>query len=336
MTTRTREDLVADMERFATSLPGVMAADAQVALIVPGNLTDEETQRVAAAVPEGARISVFTDATRAGWSNGKKIVWGQNDGGLHDWRRATTVGDGPVATFTVSMHDVLDAWRSKYVVYNEDGDGHYTDTPDTVEEAIIIAAANQLAMSVKGEYIKTIVGETVRSLVAQLAAGDIREWVTEALQRQGGSMTPKKASPARRGSPVAKPIPLDSSDDDLAASVRRTFDADGFFDALDAVRVQHQLTWRKVGEAAGVAPSTLTRMSQGRRPDVDSLAALVQWSGLRADDYLVGAVRQPAAERSGLEALTAHFRADPSLSPEAADILHDLVLNAYETLRKDR
>lgn len=160
MTTRTREDLVADMERFATSLPGVMAADAQVALIVPGNLTDEETQRVAAAVPEGARISVFTDATRAGWSNGKKIVWGQNDGGLHDWRRATTVGDGPVATFTVSMHDVLDAWRSKYVVYNEDGDGHYTDTPDTVEEAIIIAAANQLAMSVKGEYIKTIVGET--------------------------------------------------------------------------------------------------------------------------------------------------------------------------------
>ena len=182
MTTRTREDLVADMERFATSLPGVMAADAQVALIVPGNLTDEETQRVAAAVPEGARISVFTDATRAGWSNGKKIVWGQNDGGLHDWRRATTVGDGPVATFTVSMHDVLDAWRSKYVVYNEDGDGHYTDTPDTVEEAIIIAAANQLAMSVKGEYIKTIVGETVRSLVAQLAAGDIREWVTEALQ----------------------------------------------------------------------------------------------------------------------------------------------------------
>lgn len=230
MTTRTREDLVADMERFATSLPGVMAADAQVALIVPGNLTDEETQRVAAAVPEGARISVFTDATRAGWSNGKKIVWGQNDGGLHDWRRG----------------------------------------------------------------------------------------------------------PARRGSPVAKPIPLDSSDDDLAASVRRTFDADGFFDALDAVRVQHQLTWRKVGEAAGVAPSTLTRMSQGRRPDVDSLAALVQWSGLRADDYLVGAVRQPAAERSGLEALTAHFRADPSLSPEAADILHDLVLNAYETLRKDR
>ncbi len=35
-----------------------------------------------------------------------------------------------------------------------------------------------------------------------------------------------------------------------------------------------------------MSASTLTRMAQGKRPDVDGLAALVAWSGLDADDYV--------------------------------------------------
>ena len=33
---------------------------------------------------------------------------------------------------------------------------------------------------------------------------------------------------------------------------------------------------------------TLTRMGQGKRPDVDSLAALATWSRLNVDDFIIG------------------------------------------------
>ena len=55
------------------------------------------------------------------------------------------------------------------------------------------------------------------------------------------------------------------------------FDADAFFEALDKTRNNKKITWRKVAEEAGVSASTLTRMAQGKRPDVDTLAALAAW-----------------------------------------------------------
>ena len=59
------------------------------------------------------------------------------------------------------------------------------------------------------------------------------------------------------------------------------FDAEGFFDALDEVRDSKGLTWKEVADESEVSASTLTRMAQGKRPDVDSLAALLKWSGLQ-------------------------------------------------------
>ena len=38
-------------------------------------------------------------------------------------------------------------------------------------------------------------------------------------------------------------------------------------------------------------------MAQGKRPDVDGLAALLAWSGLKAEDYLKADDRQPASQR---------------------------------------
>lgn len=111
------------------------------------------------------------------------------------------------------------------------------------------------------------------------------------------------------------------------------FDGDGFFAALDAVRQTRRLTWKKVAEEAEISASTLTRLSQGRRPDVDSLAALCDWSGLHADDY----IRRPGANRDpqALAQVTTHFRADPNLSAEGAAALETLIKATYERLRKD-
>ena len=68
---------------------------------------------------------------------------------------------------------------------------------------------------------------------------------------------------------------------DLVTAVKEKvrFDADGFYSALDAERRSRRYTWKRVADESRVSASTLTRMAQGRRPDIDGLAALVAWSG---------------------------------------------------------
>lgn len=110
-----------------------------------------------------------------------------------------------------------------------------------------------------------------------------------------------------------------------------TFDAEGFFEALDATRQARKENWRQVAQAAGVSASTLTRMAQGKRPDVDSLAALTAWSGLNADDY----VRRGAdrAQAEPLAMISTFLRSDKHLSPEAATALDQVIRATYERLR---
>lgn len=116
---------------------------------------------------------------------------------------------------------------------------------------------------------------------------------------------------------------------------RSEFDAMGFYEALDATRQSRgNLTWRQVAGAAGVSASTLTRMAQGKRPDVDSLAALAAWSGLKADDFVRGNVR--VANPEPLAMISTYLRSDPNLSEESATALDELIKATYQRLRKDR
>jgi transcriptional regulator with XRE-family HTH domain len=110
-----------------------------------------------------------------------------------------------------------------------------------------------------------------------------------------------------------------------------TFDGAAFVAALDAQRQARKITWKKVAEESQVSASTLTRLTQGRRPDVDSFAALCSWSGLHADLFLKGHQKQSYAEP--LANITAYLRADPNLSVEGAAALEVLIKTAYERLR---
>jgi transcriptional regulator with XRE-family HTH domain len=67
---------------------------------------------------------------------------------------------------------------------------------------------------------------------------------------------------------------------------RARFDTLAFYGALDAVRRDRRIRWKQVALESGLSASTLTRMSQGKRPDIDGLAALCAWSGLSADHYI--------------------------------------------------
>jgi transcriptional regulator with XRE-family HTH domain len=108
------------------------------------------------------------------------------------------------------------------------------------------------------------------------------------------------------------------------------FDSEAFYAALNAARLSRQKTWKDVAEEAGVNASTLTRIGQGAKPDVNGLAALLNWSNLKAEAFIRGTSRrksEPIAE------ITALLRADPQLSKQNAKLIEDIVLSTYSKLR---
>ena len=109
------------------------------------------------------------------------------------------------------------------------------------------------------------------------------------------------------------------------------FDASGFYEALDAERQARKKNWKQVASDSGVSASTLTRMAQGKRPDVDGLAALVAWSGLNTDDFIRSEETRPDPEP--LAKITTYLRSDRNLTPEAATALDQLIKSTYDRLR---
>ena len=112
---------------------------------------------------------------------------------------------------------------------------------------------------------------------------------------------------------------------------RARFDGDAFYAALDGERQARQCTWRRVAEESGISASTLTRISQGKRPDVDSLAALSAWSGLDVDRFVKGRASRKAPEP--LAVISSCIRSDPRLNEDAAAALDQMVKAAYRSMR---
>lgn len=115
---------------------------------------------------------------------------------------------------------------------------------------------------------------------------------------------------------------------------RGAFDGAAFYAALDAERQSRTLTWKQVAREASISASTLTRMAQGKRPDVDSLAALINWSGLRADDFI--SRTEGAPESPDLcTIISALLRADAQLSPRASQAIEQVVRATYNLFKDE-
>jgi transcriptional regulator with XRE-family HTH domain len=112
--------------------------------------------------------------------------------------------------------------------------------------------------------------------------------------------------------------------------MRGQFDAAAFHAALDSHREGLRLNWKQVAEQTGVSASTLTRMGQGKRPDVDSLATLAAWSGLKADDFIR---KDREVTPEPLAQITAYLRADANLTEESASALESIIRAAYSRFR---
>lgn len=109
------------------------------------------------------------------------------------------------------------------------------------------------------------------------------------------------------------------------------FDSEAFFSALNAERLSRQKTWKEVAAESGVQASTLTRMGDGKNPDVNGLAALLAWSGLKAESFIPRNGEENAQNFSNAVAL---LRAVPDLDKPKLDLLVKVLTSTYETLKE--
>ena len=114
------------------------------------------------------------------------------------------------------------------------------------------------------------------------------------------------------------------------------FDVSALHAALDSERRSRRLAWKDVAAESGVSASTLTRLSQGRRPDVDSLAALTTWLGISADHFIPGERIQQFGGASPLAQISSILHRDPHLNAEGSAALEELIRATYSRLRTDR
>lgn len=114
------------------------------------------------------------------------------------------------------------------------------------------------------------------------------------------------------------------------------FDVMALHSAMDAQRRSRRLAWKDVAEESGVSASTLTRLSQGRQPDVNSLAALTAWLGMSADNFMHGDSVAKFGAPSPLAQISTIIHRDPHLNPEGTAALEEMIKAAYTRLRTDR
>ena len=112
-------------------------------------------------------------------------------------------------------------------------------------------------------------------------------------------------------------------------------DVAALYVTLDSERQQRELSWRQVAHEAGVGPSTLSRMAQGNRPDVDSFVALIQWLGLPAEKFMRGGDARVDQEATvPAQAVASLLRADKNLDPDSAAAIDDILQAAMRLAAK--
>src|SRR3989338_584823 len=108
---------------------------------------------------------------------------------------------------------------------------------------------------------------------------------------------------------------------------------DAFYRALETTVKARSKTWKQVAEETGVSASTLARMSQKRRPDAASLAALSAWAGLNPSDFVQASYK--ISKPNAMGQISTLLRSDPNLDAQSAEAVEAILKTAYERLRKD-
>src|SRR5262249_3393367 len=108
---------------------------------------------------------------------------------------------------------------------------------------------------------------------------------------------------------------------------------DSLIAALDSERQARGLSWRQLAMTAGVSPSTLTRMQQGKSPDVNTFTALTSWLDIPAERFFSDHRSAPLQD-DPLAVVSTHVRGKKKMSRKALKAFQELV-NAAVKLSKE-
>ena len=90
------------------------------------------------------------------------------------------------------------------------------------------------------------------------------------------------------------------------------------------------LSLREVSAQCGIPVATVSRVEQGRTPDLSTFRRIVEWLGLPPERFLLPTTRAASTP----EVISEHLRLDPSLSPDDAEKIASLVRTMYEALQQ--
>ena len=120
---------------------------------------------------------------------------------------------------------------------------------------------------------------------------------------------------------------------------RTSIDVAGLYAALDAARASRHLSWRQLAREMGLSPSTMSRLGNGLKPDVNAFAAMVRWLNLPAETFMVDPDRRDEAQRDEPElvaVLAPLLRARRDLTKEDVEHLEQLIASAVRRFKADR
>lgn len=99
---------------------------------------------------------------------------------------------------------------------------------------------------------------------------------------------------------------------------------------LSQRRSELGLSLREASAQCGVPLATLSRVEQGRTPDLANFRRIVEWLGLPPERFLQATTRVVSTP----DVISEHLRLDPTLSPEDAEKIAVLVRTMYEALHQ--
>ena len=91
---------------------------------------------------------------------------------------------------------------------------------------------------------------------------------------------------------------------------------------------------REVAEEIGISPATLSRVERGYVPDLGTFAKVCEWMGVDPGKVL-GISKKKKSAAQEMPTVTAHFRANQTVSPKLATALADLILAAQQKMQEE-
>ena len=107
--------------------------------------------------------------------------------------------------------------------------------------------------------------------------------------------------------------------------------------ALDAARVSRGLSWRELARELGLSPSTLSRLTNLKSPDVHAFMAMIQWLNVPAETFRIRSASSATAPEPELMAeLAPLLRARTDLNAEDVRYLQEIIGAAVRRFGESR